>query len=78
MKLWTGKVRTCPAAGFQIEHSGQTWTSLGVGPNDRPVWPIEEYLARTNHTPERVEHLKKMNPNGKEEGEAPDGLKDKL
>jgi hypothetical protein len=54
-----------------VTHSGVTWLCLGYGKQRRPIWPIEEYLIRTNHTPEEEERIRRLNPNGKEEGEAP-------
>ncbi len=56
-----------------VEHSGQTWTCLGRSPNGRPIWPIEEYLARSNHTPEDAERIREANPDGKEEAACPKG-----
>ena len=61
-----------------IEHSGKTWTMLRRGPLGRPVWPIEEYLVRTNHSPAARERIAMLNPDGKEEGVAPIGWEPEL
>lgn len=37
------------------------------------VWPIEEYLARTNHGPRVAERIARLNPDGKVEGHMPRG-----
>ncbi len=51
-----------------IEHSGQKFTQLENG-----NWPMEEYFARTNHTPQEREMLRVANPDGKAEGAQPNG-----
>ncbi len=61
------------AAPYTIEHNNKTWISLGTGPRGRPIWPIEEYLIRTKHTKNVSERIKRLNPNGKEEGARPRG-----
>ena len=53
---------------FVISHSGGTWESMGKGPNGMHVWPIEEYLARAKHTKNVADRIRRLNPNGKEEG----------
>lgn len=57
-----------------VRHSGGSWTSVGyderVGAH---IWPIEEYLARRNHGPNVAARLKRLNANGKPEGELPRG-----
>jgi len=61
--------------GFELTHSGVTWVSLGVGPKKGyNIWPVEEYLARTNHGPRVVERIMRLNPNGKEESFLPRGV----
>lgn len=57
----------------RVEHSGGGWDQVGIGSHGRSIWPIEEYIARTDHTPEEIAELKRLNPNGKEEGEMPIG-----
>ena len=39
-----------------------------------PVWPIEEYLARTQWPPHVAASIAAQNPNGKVEGELPAGV----
>lgn len=51
-----------------IEHSGQTWTSLGVGPAGYQMWPVEELFARHPATKSVQDRIRRLNPNGKEEG----------
>ena len=58
---------------YVISHSGGTWGSLGRGKNGGQIWPIQEYLVRTNHSPAVAERIERLNPNGKEEGEWPRG-----
>ena len=56
-----------------IVHSGAMWISLGTGPHGNPIWPIDEYLVRTKHTLSVAERIRRLNPNGKEEGYMPRG-----
>lgn len=49
-----------------IQHSGDEWTALRIE-DGKYVWPIEEYLARTNHSPYEAQIILKLNPNGKRE-----------
>ena len=55
-----------------IRHSGQSFTSLRYG-KYAPVYPIEEYLVRRKHSPAVAARIKRLNPNGKEEGSRPRG-----
>jgi len=59
---------------YVISHSGGTWGSLGRGKGGNQIWPIQEYLVRTNHSRNVAERIERLNPNGKEEGEAPRGF----
>jgi hypothetical protein len=56
-----------------IDHSGVHWISGGRGPNGYAVWPIDEYLVRRRHRPEVAARIRRLNPNGKEEGSRPRG-----
>jgi len=58
---------------YTIFHNGVTWHSLGTGPRGHQIWPIEEYLIRVKHTPNVAARIKRLNPNGKEEGARPRG-----
>lgn len=53
---------------IQITRDGVTYTSLGMGPNGHPVWPIDEYLSRTDFPPDIAVRVREMNPDGIEEG----------
>ncbi len=56
----------------EVEHSGKVWRSLGMTLRGNPIWPIEEMIARCPHlSPEEIEELKALNPDGREEGAAP-------
>ena len=59
---------------FQIEHSGQVWTSLGMGPAGSHIWPIEEMFARRKFKLSVQERIRKFYPNGIEEGSLVRGL----
>ena len=61
-----------------VEHSGKVFTMLRLSPNGLPVWPIEEYLVRTNHSPAARERIARLNPDGKEEGATPIGWEPEL
>lgn len=64
---------------FSVEHSGKIWKSLGWHVElGVPVWPIEEYLARTKHGKSVAERIARLNPDGKPEGERPHGLAKEL
>jgi hypothetical protein len=61
-----------------IHHSGQDWRPLGYGiitidghNHIVPQWPIEEYLARVDLDPAEAERIRRLNPNGKLEGDNP-------
>jgi hypothetical protein len=56
---------------IEVEHSGRKWVSTALGPNGRPIWSIEEYIARKNYSHLENERLRRLNPNGKEEGMNP-------
>ena len=56
-----------PDGRYQIEHSGQVWTSLGRG-RFAPIWPVEELFARRKFKQTVQDRIRKMNPNGLEEG----------
>ena len=63
---------------YSVTHSGQTFVSLGDAGRDfwgfiLPIWPIEEYLARTWHGARVAARIKALNPNGRAEGERPRG-----
>jgi len=58
---------------FTIRHSGRSFTSLGFD-GRYFIWPIDEYLARTNHGPAVQARIRRLNPNGKPEGELPRGV----
>ena len=52
-----------------VHHNGVTWVSPGFGKFGRPVWPIDELLVRKKFKPTVQERIRRLNPNGKEEGE---------
>lgn len=54
-------------------HNGREFTSIGTSERGYMIWPIEEYLARRKHTPAVAERIRRLNPNGKEEGSRPKG-----
>ena len=64
----------CVRIPFTIEHSGRTWTTTCLGPNGAPVWPVDEYLARIPYPPEEAERIRRLNPDGQEEGTLPLGV----
>lgn len=51
-----------------VSHNGGAWTSLGRGPNGHDIWPIEELFARKKFKPTVQERIRRLNPDGKEEG----------
>jgi hypothetical protein len=59
-----------------IEHNGQTFTQLGWANTEfgkQPVWSIDEYLARTNHTKTEQIRIRALNRCGKPEMMKPRG-----
>ena len=63
-----------------VKHSGMVFLSTHKAPSrDRAldhlvsVWPISEYLARTKHKPTVAARIRRLNPNGKPEGDRPRG-----
>lgn len=55
-----------------IEHSGYRFYSLYSGHEyGFPIWPIEEYIVRTNHSAQTDARIFKANPYGKEEAVQP-------
>lgn len=59
---------------FTIRHSG--WSGVSVGYDERLeryIWPIDEYLARTKHGANVAARIRRLNPDGKVEGERPRG-----
>ena len=57
-----------------VAHSGGEWTCLGWDwVTGMRVWPIDEYLARTNHRPTVADRIRRLNPDGKPEGAKPRG-----
>lgn len=64
---------------LQIEHSGHVFNSCIWSYSAHAyVWPIEEYLCRTNHTKSVAERIERLNPLGKPEGERPKGWNPKF
>lgn len=60
-------------------HSGRKFKSYRylIEPDgtEIPIWPIREYLIRTNHDMPTIMRIIKQNPRGKPEGYAPHGLR---
>ena len=51
-----------------IQHSGQTFKAYRRGPAGLPVWPLEELFARRHFTPSVEARIRKLHPDGLEEG----------
>lgn len=66
---------------YSVQHSGQTFHALGWGISERypecglqPIWPIEEFLARTKFDWRRQKQIKRLNPDGNMESDLPKGV----
>lgn len=53
---------------MRVYHSGRWWTAIGTARSGRPVWPVEEMLARRKFKPTVRDRIRNFYPNGKEEG----------
>lgn len=64
--------RTPTGAKIIDYENGAVYRSAGRG-RHAFIWPIEEYLTRTKHRRRVRERIARLNPAGKEEGDAPKG-----
>lgn len=51
-----------------IQHSGQTFKAYRRGPSGSLIWPLEELFARQRFTPAIEARIRKLQPDGHEEG----------